>query len=197
MLDEQRDRCRPVAHPVHRYTAEQRMAGAPGQRHRVGVVIEKALALAGTQGFHGVFGDSTGIHLEHLVAYCAHGRRAGRKKSMRGKNVRQRPAAAAATRAGPLYLQGLAPAAPFFPHCLRSHPPCARNSAPSSSACCCPPAASPCPRSPPQPSRAERPVTRPGWNWRPAAPWWSISTTTRCCSPATRTRWCRSPRSAS
>ncbi|MOA01267.1 hypothetical protein D3C78_1206610 [compost metagenome] len=61
-LDEQRCRRRPVAHPVHRHAAEQRLAGALGQRHGLRVGGDEALALARVEGFHGVFGDSTGAH---------------------------------------------------------------------------------------------------------------------------------------
>ncbi|MNE30468.1 hypothetical protein D3C80_1239850 [compost metagenome] len=61
-LDEQRHRRRPVAHPVHRHAAEQRMASAPSQRHGLRMLLEKALALACGKGLHRRFGDSTGVH---------------------------------------------------------------------------------------------------------------------------------------
>jgi len=73
-LDEQRGGRRPVAHPVHRHAAEQRMSGALGQRQRARVALEEALPLARGQNLYRLFRDAAGCHVEHLVRFFAHPR---------------------------------------------------------------------------------------------------------------------------
>ncbi len=77
-LDEQRHRCRPVGHPVHRHAAVQRMACTFGQGCGFRVAGQEQLALGSDETLHGGLADTTGGgHGKYLdgvsrIIFCDH-----------------------------------------------------------------------------------------------------------------------------